>query len=66
LRSRPKSSARNSPALTTGLRAIADLPRLVRRIPVFTGARPLTTPEGIEVWPIRRFLDVFAAGKLRP
>jgi predicted AAA+ superfamily ATPase len=61
-----KSSPRFSSALTTGLRAISELPRLVRCILVFTGPRPLTTPEGIEVWPVRRFLDALAAEKLWP
>ncbi len=61
-----KSSPRYSPALTTGLRAIADLPRLVRRVVVFTGPRALTTPEGIDVMPVRRFLDVLAADTLWP
>jgi len=61
-----KSSPRYSSALTTGLRAIGDLPRLVRRILVFTGPRALTTPEGIEAWPVRRFLDALAGGELWP
>ena len=61
-----KSSARYSPALTSGLRAISDLPHLVRRILVFTGPRSLVTPEGIEVWPVRLFLDAVLSGKLWP
>ncbi len=61
-----KSSARYSSALTSGLRAISDLKHLVRRILVFTGPRPLSTPEGIEVWPVRRFLDAVSSGKLWP
>lgn len=61
-----KSSARYSPALTSGLRAISDLPHLVRRVLVFTGPRSLVTPEGIEVWPVRLFLDAVLSGKLWP
>ena len=61
-----KSSPRYSSALTTGLRAISDLQHLARRVLVFTGPRPLTTPEGIEVWPVRRFLDAVATGKFWP
>lgn len=61
-----KSSGRYSSALTSGLRAIADLPKLVRRVLVFTGPRPLTTPDGIEVWPVRRFLEAIATDKLWP
>jgi predicted AAA+ superfamily ATPase len=61
-----KSSPRAAPELTKGLRAIADLPRLVRRIAVYTGPRSLTTPEGIEVWPVRRFLEGLAGGTIWP
>ena len=61
-----KSSPRFSSALTSGLRAVSGLGRLVRRILVFTGPRALTTAEGIEVWPVRRFLDALAAGELWP
>ena|SRR2546422_907514 len=61
-----KSSSRYSYALTGGLRAIADLPRLARRVLVFNGSRALTTPEGIEVWPVRHFLDALAANDLWP
>ncbi len=61
-----KSSARAVPELTKGLRAISDLPRLVRRIAVYAGPRSLTTPEGIEVWPVRRFLEELAGGTLWP
>ena len=61
-----KSSARAAPELTKGLRAISDLPRLVRRVAVYAGPRSLTTPEGIEVWPVRRFLEELAGGTLWP
>ncbi len=61
-----KSSARFSSALTSGLRAISELPHLVRRVLVFTGPRPLVTPDGIEAWPVRRFLDALSSGKLWP
>ncbi len=61
-----KSSARYSSALTSGLRAISDLAHLVRRILVFTGPRPLSTPEGIEVWPVRRFVEAVSSGALWP
>jgi predicted AAA+ superfamily ATPase len=61
-----KSTPRAAPELTKGLRAIADLPRLVRRIVVYTGPRSLTSPEGIEVWPVRRFLEGLAGGTIWP
>jgi predicted AAA+ superfamily ATPase len=61
-----KSGARYSPAWLSGLTAIADLPRLVRRVLVYTGARELRTPEGIEVWPLAKFLTALADGTLWP
>jgi hypothetical protein len=48
------------------LRAISDLAHLVRRILVFTGPRPFVTPDGIEVWPVRRFVDAVSSGTLWP
>jgi predicted AAA+ superfamily ATPase len=61
-----KSAARFSSGLTGGLRAIGELPHLVRRILVFNGARSLTTPDGIDVWTVRRFLDALATDELWP
>ena len=46
--------------------AIGDLPHLVRRVLVYTGTRELRTPEGIEVWPLARFLTALADGTLWP
>ena len=42
------------------------LPRLARRVLVYTGTRELRTPEGIEVWPLAKFLTALAAGTLWP
>jgi len=50
----------------SGLRAIADLPKVVRRILVYLGERRLRTGDGIEVWPLRTFLDALARGRLWP
>jgi predicted AAA+ superfamily ATPase len=61
-----KSGARFSPAWLSGLTAIGDLPHLVRRVLVYTGTRELRTPEGIEVWPLARFLTALAEGTLWP
>lgn len=61
-----KSGARYSPAWLSGLTAIADLPRLVRRVLVYTGTRELRTPEGIEVWPLAKLLTALAEGTLWP
>jgi predicted AAA+ superfamily ATPase len=49
-----------------GLRAIADLAGLRRRVLVYLGQNALTTPDGIEVWPFARFAGALAAGKLWP
>ena len=61
-----KSTSRYASGLTTGLRAIAGLPRLARRILVFTGPRGLTTQEGIEVWTVARLLEALETDGLWP
>ena len=61
-----KAGARFSPAWLSGLTAIGDLPRLARRVLVYPGTRELRTPEGIEVWPLARFLTALAGGRLWP
>ena len=49
-----------------GLRAIADLPKVVRRVLVYLGDRRLRTDDGIEVWPLKVFLQALDAGTLWP
>lgn len=49
-----------------GLRAIAGLPRLRRRVLVHPGGRPRLTEDGIEIWPASRFLDALEGGELWP
>jgi predicted AAA+ superfamily ATPase len=61
-----KAGARFSPAWLAGLTAIGDLPRLVRRVLVYTGTRELRTSEGIEVWPLAKLLTALAEGTLWP
>jgi uncharacterized protein len=61
-----KSSSRFSTTLLSGLRAIGQLDRLVRRILIYLGDQRLRTDEGIEVWPLDVFLDAVASGKLWP
>jgi predicted AAA+ superfamily ATPase len=51
-----KSQSRFSGSFTSGLRAIGELPGVVRRILVYRGNRKLKTPDGIEVWPLPTFL----------
>jgi predicted AAA+ superfamily ATPase len=59
-----KSAARYSPRLLSGLRAIADLQGLDRRILVYCGRDALRTEDGIDVWPVRTFLGTVETGAL--
>ena len=61
-----KAQARFSPQDLTGLRAIAELPRVARRILVYLGDRELRTEDGIEVWPLERFNAALADASLWP
>jgi predicted AAA+ superfamily ATPase len=61
-----KAQARFSTPQLAGLRAIADLPRLVRRVLVYLGDRRLKTEDGIEVWPLEAFLAAVADKTLWP
>lgn len=61
-----KAQSTFSPTQLSGLRAIADLPRVARRVLVYLGERKLRTEEGIEVWPLESFLEAVATGRLWP
>lgn len=61
-----KSQPRFSATQLSGLRAVADLPRLVRRVLVYLGDRRLKTDEGIDVWPLQVFLRAVAEDRLWP
>ena len=61
-----KSAARYHAGLLKGLRAIAPMPGLVRRLLVYCGRRSFRTTDGIDVWPATRFADALAAGELWP
>lgn len=61
-----KAAPRLRPAQLSGLSAIAELPHVVRRVLVYGGTRALKTPEGIDVWPVERFLAALEDGKLWP
>jgi uncharacterized protein len=54
------------PADLRGLRAIADLPGLRRRVLVYLGRERLVMPDGIEAWPFADFARALAEGKLWP
>lgn len=49
-----------------GLRAIAELPGVVRRIVVHRGTRRQTTEDGIEILPVRAWLDEIEQTRLWP
>ena len=61
-----KAQSRFSTPQLSGLRAIAELPRLVRRVLVYLGDRRLKTEDGIEVWPLGAFLTAIASDTLWP
>lgn len=59
-----KHQSRTGPELLIGLRAIADLPKLVRRIAVYRGRQTLRTDDGIEVWPFERLVEAIVERRL--
>jgi predicted AAA+ superfamily ATPase len=61
-----KAQSRFSLHQVSGLRAVADLGRLVRRVLVYLGDQRLRTEEGVEVWPLQTFLDALANHALWP
>ena len=61
-----KAASRYHTGLLKGLRALDALPRLARRLLVYTGARSFRSSDGIEVWPARRFAAAAATGALWP
>jgi len=61
-----KSSTKISKSLLSGLRAIADLPGIERRILIYGGRRHMKTKDGIEIWPVELFLHNLASSRLWP
>ena len=57
-----KASRRWRPELARGLRAIAELPAVSRRIVVYLGSQTLRTEDGVEVLPLARFLQELERG----
>ena len=47
-----------------GLKAIAELPGIRRRVVVFLGERPFRTTDGIDALPVAAFLEELAEGRL--
>lgn len=61
-----KMARQARPADLAGLRAIADLGGLVRRVLVCRTERRQRTEDGIDILPLPRFLEELAAGRLWP
>ena len=61
-----KAARRYNTTLLRGLRAIEVLPGLVRRVLVLDGRRAFRTEDGIEVWPVKRFLEALRTDGLWP
>lgn len=61
-----KAASRFSPSMLQGLRAIDELPKVVRRILIYRGTRRLKTEEGIDVWPIGDLSAALETNRLWP
>jgi predicted AAA+ superfamily ATPase len=61
-----KAAERFSERLVDGLRAIADLRGVARRILVYAGSQALILGDGIEVWPHARFAEALETRHLWP
>ena len=61
-----KASERYQANQLKGLRAIAELPKVVRRVLIYRGSRSLRSSDGIEIWPLQRFHEMLARGTLWP
>ena len=61
-----KTGRGSRPADLAGLRAIAELPGVVRRLVVCQAEQARRTPDGIEVLPVAQFLTQIQDGRLWP
>ena len=61
-----KSAERYHTAMLKGLRALADLPGLRRRILLYRGERAFKTEDGIDVWPFDSLHHALRADQLWP
>ena len=61
-----KSQPRYHTGMLPGLRAIAELPGVVRRVLVYGGRRSFRTGDGINVWSSGRLQEALAEGTLWP
>ena len=61
-----KAASKYNRTMLKGLRAIAPLEGVVRRILVYRGRRSFRTEDGIAVWPVDTFNRVLGEGRLWP
>ena len=61
-----KAADRYHTAMLKGLRAVADLPGLARRILAYRGRRAFRTEDGIDVWPLDDLHQALKADQLWP
>ncbi len=61
-----KAARKYNRTMLKGLRAIAPLEGIVRRILVYRGRRSFRTEDGIAVWPVDTFNRVLGEGRLWP
>ena len=61
-----KSQPRYHTGMLPGLRAVADLPGVVRRVLVYGGRRSFRTQDGIEVWSLARLHRALAEDAIWP
>ena len=61
-----KSQPRHHTGMLRGLRAVAELPGMVRRVLVYGGRRSFRTEDGIEVWTTGRLHRTLADNALWP
>ena len=61
-----KAAERYNTAMLRGLRAVADLAGLARRILLYRGRRAFRTEDGIDVWPLENFHHALQDDQLWP
>ena len=61
-----KAAPRHHTGHLKGLRAIAELPGLARRVLVYAGERSFRSEDGIDIWPATRLAAAVAEGRLWP
>jgi predicted AAA+ superfamily ATPase len=61
-----KAATKYSRSQLGGLKAIGELPDVVRRILVYGGTDRLAVADGVEVWPIQHLVEMLADDRLWP